>query len=103
MATNSTTTAIVVGIGALTDFIMKGEWTWRSFLISICGGVVGFFLSLLVVHYIAGGDDAPEMVRLAIMFFCGFYSQPVVRRLNKMTVKASVGGVEIDSPGDTDK
>lgn len=100
MATNSTTTALIVGAGALTDFIMRGEWTWRSFFISLSGAVVGFFASILLVYFFASGPDVPEMVRLAITFFCGYFSHAGVRRVNKMRVKAALAGIELESNGD---
>jgi len=100
MATNSTTTALIVGAGALTDFIMRGKWTWRAFTVSCCGAVIGYALGLLIVYYLPWVRDAPEEVKYAVTFFCGLFSQPAIHRINKMTLKASIGGIEVQSNGD---
>lgn len=100
MATNSTTTALIVGAGALTDYIMRGNWTVRSFIVSTCGAVAGYFFALIILHYLPGANEAPSEVRIAIAYFCGFFAQKVIHRINKMTVKASVGGLEVESNGD---
>lgn len=100
MATNSATTAVIVAIGAFTDFIVRGEWTWRSFVISMTGAFIGFFASVLIVYFFASSPEIPEMVRLAITFFCGLFTHAVMHRVNKMTLRASIGGVSVESQGD---
>jgi hypothetical protein len=72
----------------------------RSFLVSSCGAVFGYFIASLLLHYIPGASEAPDDVKQAIIFLCGFFSHKIVHRINKLTVKASVGGVEVESSGD---
>lgn len=100
MATNSTTTALIVGAGALTDYLVRGSWTLRSFIISVCGAVSGYFLALFILTYFHEFRTAPSEAQIAVSYFCGFFAQKIIHRINRMTVKASVGGVEVNSEGD---
>jgi hypothetical protein len=100
MATSSTTTGIIVGIGALTEFLISGNWTWRSFFISAGGSVAGLALAFFITNASSTVANWPDSAQYAVVYFCGFFANKIIHRINKLTVKATIGPVEIESKGD---
>lgn len=100
MATNSTTTALIVGLGAITDFILHGEWTWKSLVRSIAGGFAGYAIALILHYYLPGAETMPDPVKVAISYVVGILATTIIRRIKGLSIKAKIAGIEIESNGD---
>ena len=96
---NTVTYGLAALIGAIARVIIKGVWTWRSFVMGAASVAVAFPLASLIVHFagLAGADPA---LTHSIYTLTGVLAMQVFERIDHIHLSAKVGGVEITSEGD---
>ena len=93
---NTTVYFVASIIGALARVVLKGVWTWKSFIIGLTSIIVAVPVATLIVHYILGVDSPPALIG-SVYTLCGVLAAQIFERIDHVHISVKVGGVEIDS------
>lgn len=98
----SLSTKYIVGgavAGTLGRYLIVGEWTWRSAAAHVGFAIATAALAVLLVHFVERLATAPAEVIAGAAAATGYLAPRLVQLAAVMTIRAKVGGVEIDSDG----
>ena len=100
---NTITYGVAALIGAVARVIIKGVWTWRSFVMGLASVAVAYPVAALIVHFAAFDPIQDGAVVHSVFTLSGVLAMQIFERIDHMHVSAKVGGIEVTSEGDDPK
>ena len=85
--------------GTIGRYLVVGEWTWRSAAAHVGFAIAAAAIAVLLVHFVERLATAPTEVIAGAAAATGYLAPRLVQLAAVMTIKAKVGGVEIESDG----
>ena len=90
-------------IGGGAAYLMQGDWSRRAKARAVASAAFGWAFGVIAFHMFPDLATAPDEAKMGVVCICCGLAGYLFDRIQRLSISAKIGGVEIESEGTDEK